>query len=127
RLSFHPATQTLHMGFREKSTRELVNIPHCPILKPELNALLQPLHAVLSGFQAVRRLGHVELVQADHGPLLVLRHLDALTTGDRHKLEQFSHKYNVSFYLAADSDSLEQVSVSFTHYRVDVITLKFRP
>ncbi|WP_168394597.1 23S rRNA (uracil(1939)-C(5))-methyltransferase RlmD [Erwinia amylovora] len=126
-LSFQPVTQTLHMGFREKSTRELVNITHCPILKPELNALLQPLHAVLSGLQAVRRLGHVELVQADNGPLLVLRHLDALTTGDRQKLEQFSHKYNVSLYLAADSDSLEQVSGSMPHYRSDDLTLTFSP
>lgn len=126
-LSFQPKSQSLQMGFREKSSSELVNISQCPILKPELNALLQPLHAVLSSLHAVRRLGHVELVQADNGPLLVLRHLDALTAEDRQKLVQFSHKYRLSLFLAAESDTLEQVSGGMPHYQSHDLTLTFSP
>nr|WP_314426018.1 23S rRNA (uracil(1939)-C(5))-methyltransferase RlmD [uncultured Erwinia sp.] len=109
-LNFQAKTQTLQMGFREKASSDLVNITQCPILKPELNALIQPLHALLSGLQAVRRLGHVELVLADNGPLLVLRHLAVLSAADRQKLEQFSHNHQLSLFLAPDSDSLEQLN-----------------
>ena len=107
-LNYQVKTQTLQMGFREQASSDLVSITQCPILKPELNALIQPLHLLLSGLQAVRRLGHVELVLADNGPLLVLRHLDALSAADRQKLEQFSHKHQLSLFLAPDSDTLEQ-------------------
>ena len=126
-LSYDVKTQTLHMGFREQASSDLVNISQCPILKPELNALIQPLHALLSGLQAVRRLGHVELVLADNGPLLVLRHLDALSLADRQKLEQFSHKHRLALFLAADSESLEQVSGDMPVCHSHKLSLTFSP
>ncbi|MEI2604018.1 23S rRNA (uracil(1939)-C(5))-methyltransferase RlmD [Erwinia aphidicola] len=126
-LNYQPKTQALQMGFREKASSELVNITQCPILKPELNALIQPLRAVLNDLQAVRRLGHVELVLADNGPLLVLRHLDPLAYSDRQKLEQFSHEHQLALYLAPDSDTLVQISGEMPHYRSHDLTLTFSP
>ena len=48
-----------------------------------------PLRVCLASLQAVRRLGHVELVLADNGPVLVLRHLDPLSAGDRQNWNSF--------------------------------------
>lgn len=126
-LNYHQRSQKLQMGFRQAASSELVAISQCPILKPELNALIQPLHRALSSLQAVRRLGHVELVLADNGPLLVLRHLDALSAADRRKLEQFSHDQQVALFLAPDSETLEQVEGEKPFYRLDGLTLTFSP
>lgn len=126
-LNFQPKSQTLQMGFRQSSSSELVNITQCPILKPELNALIVPLHQCLSSLQAVRRLGHVELVLADNGPLLVLRHLDALSASDRQKLEQFSHNHQLALFLAPDSETLEQLTGEMPFYRSEGLKLTFSP
>ncbi|WP_380183916.1 23S rRNA (uracil(1939)-C(5))-methyltransferase RlmD [Kalamiella sp. sgz302252] len=126
-LSYHTRSQTLQMGFRQAGSSELVAIARCPVLKPELDALLAPLHQVLSSLQAVKRLGHVELVLADNGPLLVLRHLDPLSAADRQKLEQFSHSQRVALFLAPDSETLEQVNGEMPFYKIDGLTLTFSP
>jgi len=126
-LNYQLKSQSLQMGFRKPASNDLVNITQCPILKPELNALIQPLHQCLSSLQAVRRLGHVELVLADNGPLLVLRHLDALNAADRKKLEQFSHNHQLALFLAPDSDTLEQVSGEMPYYQSDSMKLTFSP
>ncbi|MBM7343653.1 23S rRNA (uracil(1939)-C(5))-methyltransferase RlmD [Pantoea coffeiphila] len=126
-LNYQVKTQTLQMGFREQASSDLVSITQCPILKPELNALIQPLHLLLSGLQAVRRLGHVEMVLADNGPLLVLRHLDALSAADRQKLERFSHKHQLSLFLAPDSDTLEQLNGEMPVIHSGPLGLTFSP
>ena len=126
-LHYQPKTQTLQMGFRKAASNELVSIDQCPILRPQLEALLVPLKACLSALQAVRRLGHVELVQADNGVLLVLRHLDALSVGDRQKLEQFSHKHQLALFLAPDSERLEQVTGEQPYIMSHQLRLTFSP
>ena len=126
-LSYQPKTQQLQMGFREKASSELVNITQCPVLRPELEALIKPLHELLSGLQAVRRLGHVELVLADNGPLLVLRHLDALSAADKQKLEQFSQQHQLSLFLAADSENLEQITGEMPVCHSAALNLTFSP
>jgi 23S rRNA (uracil1939-C5)-methyltransferase len=126
-LHYQPKTQRLQMGFRKTASNELVSVDQCPILKPELEALLAPLSACLSSLQAVRRLGHIELVQADNGPVLVLRHLDALSVGDRQKLERFSHEHRLALFLAPDSEQLEQVTGEPPYYQSHQLTLTFSP
>ncbi len=66
------------MGFRQAASSELVAVEHRPVLRPELEQLLAPVRACWRAAAAgVTAAGHVELVLADNGPLLVLRHLDA--------------------------------------------------
>lgn len=126
-LNVVPDTQTLQMGFRKAGSSDLVDIRQCPILVPQLEALLAPLHHCLASLQCMRKLGHVELVLADNGPLMVLRHLAALSANDKEKLERFSHSEGVTLYLAADSDKLEQVSGEMPWYQSDGLRLTFSP
>ncbi len=80
------------MGFRQAASSDIVDVKQCPILVPHLEALLPPVRACLSGLDGVRHLGHVELVLADNGPLMVLRHPAPLSKKDREKLgRRFSH------------------------------------
>lgn len=126
-LYYQAKQQRLLMGYRQAGSHDLVNICACPILRPELEALLAPLHACLSRLQAVKRLGHVELVQADNGPLLVLRHLDPLSQADSQALRDFAQQHAVSVYLAEDAQSLTCLYGEAPVYRVAGLTLAFSP
>ena len=126
-LQWQPKQQRLQMGFRQAASNDLVELKQCPVLVPELEALLAPLYRCLSELSAARRLGHVELVLADNGPLMVLRHLDALSLGDRAKLERFSHEQQVMLYLADGSDTLQALSDREPFYRSYDLPLTFSP
>ncbi|QIC85528.1 23S rRNA (uracil(1939)-C(5))-methyltransferase RlmD [Serratia liquefaciens] len=126
-LLWQPKQQRLVMGFRQAASSDLVPVTQCPVLHPELEQLLTPLQACLSALQVARRLGHVELVLADNGPVLVLRHLDALKEDDRQALQAFARTKNVTIYLAPDSDSLEKLCGETPYYQVDGLRLDFSP
>ncbi|SFN10001.1 23S rRNA (uracil1939-C5)-methyltransferase [Izhakiella capsodis] len=126
-LQFDNRKRSLIMGFRKANSNHLVAIDSCPVLMHELDALLVPLRQCLNMLRAAPRLGHVELVLADNGPLLVLRHLDKLAQDDRDKLDRFSQEYQVAVWLAADSESLEALSGDLPWYQLDGLKLTFSP
>ncbi|WP_409307921.1 23S rRNA (uracil(1939)-C(5))-methyltransferase RlmD [Pectobacterium sp. B1J-3] len=119
--------QRLVMGYRQSGSHDLVDINVCPILRPELESLLLPLRDCLSHLQAVRRLGHVELVLADNGPLIVLRHLDPLSAADTQTLRDFAQQRHVAIYLAPDAESLVCLSGDVPTYQIAGLNLAFSP
>jgi len=126
-LQWQNKAQRLLMGFRQEASNDLVDIQQCPILAPELEALLVPLRQCLSDLHGVRRLGHVELVLADNGPLMILRHLDALQADDREKLEQFSHKHQLMLFLDTGDEKVTALSESMPFYQSHQLKLTFSP
>jgi len=126
-LNYQPKTQTLEMGFRKASASDIVNVVRCPVLAPRLEALIPSLRECLQSLEGMRHLGHVELVLADNGPLMVLRHTAPLTPADREKLERFSHSQGVALFLAPESAILEQVSGELPWYTSDALRLAFSP
>ncbi len=71
----------------------------------------------------IRHLGHVELITANNGPLMVLRHT-ARCQKDREKLERFSHS-RLALFLAPQSEILEQVTGDAPWYSVKRTTTTF--
>ncbi|QXB21548.1 23S rRNA (uracil(1939)-C(5))-methyltransferase RlmD [Lelliottia amnigena] len=126
-LSYEPKTQKLAMGFRKAASDDIVDVKQCPVLVPHLEALLPHLRNCLSDLQGVRALGHVELVLADNGPLMVLRHTAPLSAQDREKLERFSHSHELTLFLAPQSEILERVSGDAPWYLSDGLRLTFSP
>lgn len=126
-LNWQPKTQHLDMGFRKANASDIINVSRCPVLVPRLEALLAPLHACLASLKAVRHLGHVELVLADNGPLMVLRHTAPLSAADREKLERFSHSEGLALFLAPESEILECVTGESPWYNSDGLRLTFSP
>ncbi|CAD5358012.1 23S rRNA (uracil-5)-methyltransferase [Enterobacter cancerogenus] len=126
-LSYQPKTARLEMGFRKAASSDIVDIRQCPILVPRLEALLPDVHACLSTLDGVRHLGHVELVLANNGPLMVLRHTAALSKKDREKLERFSHSQDLALFLAPQSEILEQVTGEAPWYTSNGLRLTFSP
>ncbi len=126
-LSYQPKTARLEMGFRKANSSDIVDVKQCPILVPRLEALLPEVRKCLSELQGVRHLGHVELVLANSGPLMVLRHTAPLSAKDREKLECFSHSHELDLYLAPQSEILEQLSGETPWYDSDGLRLTFSP
>ena len=126
-LNYLPKTARLEMGFRKANASEIVDIKQCPILVPRLEALLPEVRACLSELQGVRHLGHVELVLANGGPMMILRHTAPLSARDREKLERFSHSHDLALYLAPQSDILEHVTGEAPWYDSDGLRLSFSP
>ncbi|WP_413727127.1 23S rRNA (uracil(1939)-C(5))-methyltransferase RlmD [Sodalis sp. RH19] len=126
-LEYRQKSRSLAMGYRQAKSSDVVDITHCPILIPGLEQLLAPLKAALAQLKAAKRLGHVELVMADNGPLVVLRHLDVLDDGDRRRLLDFAARHQVMMWLAADSESLECLHGEPPIYHIDDLRLQFSP
>ena len=126
-LNYQPKTQQFQMGFRKAASNEIVDVRQCPILVPQLEALLPDLRACLGSLQGIRHLGHVELVQAGSGTLMILRHTAPLSAQDNEKLERFSHSKGLSLYLAPQSEILETVSGQTPWYESNGLRLNFSP
>lgn len=126
-LSWQQKAQRLEMGFRKAGDSDIVNVTQCPVLVPRLEALLTPLRDCLAELSGARQLGHVELVDADNGPLMVLRHTAPLNAADRAKLERFSHSHHLALYLAPQSDIVEQITGQTPCYASDGLPLHFSP
>ncbi|MBW5934740.1 23S rRNA (uracil(1939)-C(5))-methyltransferase RlmD [Klebsiella michiganensis] len=126
-LNYQPKSQQLQMGFRKANASEIVDVVQCPVLVPTLGALLPAVSECLSELKSVRQLGHVELVQADNGPLMVLRHTAALPAADKEKLERFSQSHGLSLYLAPQSEILEHIRGEAPWYTSDGLRLVFSP
>ncbi|EML9723819.1 23S rRNA (uracil(1939)-C(5))-methyltransferase RlmD [Klebsiella aerogenes] len=126
-LNYQPKTQQLQMGFRKANSSEIIDVVQCPVLVPQLEALLPAVRECLTSLQSQRQLGHVELVQADNGPLMVLRHTAALTAADIEKLERFSQTHGLSLYLAPQSEILEHIRGDEPWYTSDGLRLVFSP
>ncbi|MGG7736354.1 23S rRNA (uracil(1939)-C(5))-methyltransferase RlmD [Klebsiella aerogenes] len=126
-LNYQPKTQQLQMGFRKANSSEIIDVVQCPVLVPQLETLLPAVRECLTSLQSQRQLGHVELVQADNGPLMVLRHTAALTAADKEKLERFSQTHGLSLYLAPQSEILEHIRGDEPWYTSDGLRLVFSP
>lgn len=126
-LNYQPKSQQLQMGFRKANASEIVDVVQCPVLVHTLGALLPAVRECLSELKSVRQLGHVELVQADNGPLMVLRHTAALPAADKEKLERFSQSHGLSLYLAPQSEILEHIRGEAPWYTSDGLRLVFSP
>lgn len=119
----------LVMGFRQERSNDLVMIKKCPILKPQLNDLLSPLWTCLKNLTSVRDLGHVEMVLADNGPLVILRHLSPLSERDKQSLRDFSQTHQVTMYLAGDNSEIARLTSieKEPFYQIEGLNLRFAP
>ncbi|MDU5715117.1 MAG: 23S rRNA (uracil(1939)-C(5))-methyltransferase RlmD [Citrobacter freundii] len=108
-LNYRPKEHKLQMGFRKSGSSDIIDVKQCPVLVPQLEALLPHLRACLESLQGLRHLGHVELV------------------ADKEKLECFSHSQGLSLFLAPQSEILESISEESPWYDSNGLRLTFSP
>lgn len=87
------------IGFREEGNSHLTAIDLCPVLEPQLSALIQPLHTAISALVNKSVITQLELISSDQGPVVVLRHLKPLNAADQALLAQMAQVQACNLYL----------------------------
>lgn len=88
----------LEVGYRQRSSSDLVEVQECPVLVPALEALVQDLVPLLKSLDGRAGLGHVELI-GDAAPVLLVRHMQALSEADLQALKVLADQHGGSCWL----------------------------
>ncbi|MGJ8513357.1 23S rRNA (uracil(1939)-C(5))-methyltransferase RlmD [Carnimonas bestiolae] len=93
----------VRFGFRRANSERLFDISECPVLEPELNALLEPLKRQLEQLAAPRLVGHVELL---HSATTTLRvHQLKAHADDQARWQRFAEDQQISLEFSARQGS----------------------
>ena len=87
------------VGFHERKNRYVADMQVCPVLPPQVSAMLLPLRALLGGMQARSTCPQIELAGGDRTTALVLRHLEPLSPSDLQALRDFALQHGVEWWL----------------------------
>lgn len=87
------------VGFRERSTNFIADVKRCEVLRPPVDALVEPLSLLLTALSVRNRVPQIEVAAADNAVALVVRVLEELTAGDRELLLQFAREHGVQIYI----------------------------
>lgn len=94
----------LVMGFRARTSNELIAIQHCAVLQPALQPLLPALQAFLPTLQGKANIGHIELIAADNGNHVLVRFLQPLSSNDQHHWQTWATAHSVALWQQHDDE-----------------------
>ncbi len=86
------------IGFRQKNSKSLTPIEHCPVLVPALARLVPQLHALVNSLLQARTVSHIELAAGDDQEAMVIRHLEPLVAQDIETLKRFAETQTVEIF-----------------------------
>ena len=90
---------TVLVGFHEKRSSFIVDMPSCEILPRKISDMLLPLRELVMNLSIRERMPQVELAMGDHVDVLVLRIMDPLNEADEALVRAFADQYEVQFWL----------------------------
>jgi 23S rRNA (uracil1939-C5)-methyltransferase len=128
RFVFERRGAALRLGFRERSGHRAIALSACPVLVPELAALLGPLRALLARLDLARPGGEVEVTLSATGLDLQIMAADPPGLGDRERLAAFAEGHDLARMAWAPGPEIEAEpivqrrapSVMFREVRVDL-------
>ena len=121
------------VGFHEKRSSYVAVMDACPVLPPIVSTLIPHLKTLVSGMSTPDRLPQIEVACGDSQVVLVLRHLEPLTDGDRQRLRDFADRHGIVWYLQAKGPDTAQLfhpaDAAPLAYRLDEfdVNLRFAP
>ncbi|NRD74885.1 23S rRNA (uracil(1939)-C(5))-methyltransferase RlmD [Shewanella sp. VB17] len=93
---YNQETKKITLGFRAKSSKEVISITDCPVLATALTVLISPLSKVLNQLSGRKALGHVELIDVDNGQFVVVRMTKSLSDNDNERLSLFAKQHGIN-------------------------------
>lgn len=126
-LMFDIKTQKLQFGFRQKSSKNIANVTNCPVLEPQLNALLPGIKSLLDEMEQPRKLGHVEVVFDGMNKAMLLRHIAPLTSKEHQLLVEFAEQNDLTLYLSPNQGELHCVVGESLAYQETGSQIAFLP
>ena len=120
------------VGFRERAPNRIADMTDCEVLAEPLGRLVMPLRELVGALQARARIPQVEVAAGENGAVLVIRHLDPLSTVDAEAIEAFAVRHGIGIRFqpgGADSARPFAGSPSDLHYSLDggAVRLSFSP
>ncbi|HGY1050745.1 MULTISPECIES: 23S rRNA (uracil(1939)-C(5))-methyltransferase RlmD [Aeromonas] len=127
-IKFDKNGRCTRVGFRRRQSNDLVEIEGCPVLAEPLSALIVPLRECLNRLKSQRELGHAELIQAEQGIMMLLRHTGRPNEADCALLVAFAKSQGIDLYLQAADERIEPLHQVFQpSYSLDGLSLAFAP
>jgi len=80
------------LGFRQKSSNQLIAIKQCPVLVEPLSRIFSPLSQLLTKLSGNNAIGHIEVIATDD-ITLVVRQLEKLTEQDKQHWQSFAGEF----------------------------------
>ena len=125
KLSIALQKNQLVMGFRQANSDTIIPLHQCEVLEAELAKLLPELQHLLASWHSPKKLGHIELVRADNGVALLIRHLGELHPQDKARLLQFAEQHTLLLFVMLNKTEIEQWRGETPYYQIDDLTLRF--
>lgn len=90
-VRYYEKSSSLRLGFREKNNPSwIMNIEHCVVLHPKVEAHLEELRHLIASFDEIRMIAQIEVAAGDDEVALIFRHLSPLSVLDEAKLIAFA-------------------------------------
>lgn len=118
------------VGFRERASPYVTDCQRCDVLDPRIGERLPALRELIAALSIPDRIPQLELALTDARAVIVIRHLAALTPGDRDTLASFAALHDIEFYLQSGGhDSIEPLlgAARALEYRIDDLVFAFEP
>jgi len=124
------------IGFRQKSTNQLVAIKYCPVLMQSASDIFVPLKKVIDQLTVKKSIGHIEVICADvegetankkDRVTLIIRQLRSLSKHDEaiwHKAAA-QYQWQLIFDERSDEGELAIRETSFSYPLIDNIVINF--
>ncbi|WP_448216846.1 23S rRNA (uracil(1939)-C(5))-methyltransferase RlmD [Endozoicomonas sp. 2B-B] len=120
----------LSLGFREKSSKQIVDVRECPVLAEPLQSLPALLRECLPELNQREAISHAELLLADSGRAILLRHTRGLPPEDLNRLEAMAREQQLHLYLMGDEKLTRclssPVADPWLYYRIPEMDLRFQ-
>jgi 23S rRNA (uracil1939-C5)-methyltransferase len=82
------------VGFHERKSRYVADMQTCEILPPHVSRLLMPLRELIGRMEHRDRLPQIEVAVGTQITVMVLRHLEVLSEGDKDLLRAFAKEHS---------------------------------
>ncbi|MBM3369038.1 MAG: 23S rRNA (uracil(1939)-C(5))-methyltransferase RlmD [Betaproteobacteria bacterium] len=87
------------VGFRERRSTFVADTQSCAVLPPGISALIVPLRGLVASLSVRERLPQIEVAAGEGSTVLLLRHLEPLSTEDEALVRAFADRHRVNIWL----------------------------
>lgn len=118
-IHYNKQDKTLTIGLRRRRSNHLVAIQQCMVAEPRLNHMLNQLHTWLHQWHNKAKLGHIELVAADNGVAMLLRHLGKIQEKDKTQLLQFAAQHQLQLFVCEQHNQFQHWAGETPYYQLE--------
>lgn len=128
-----PSKGGVLIGFHQKRSSYIADMQACPVLPPQISALVPELHVLIAALSIADRVPQIEIAVSDTATAFVFRHLLPFSGKDRQALAAFAERHHIQVWAqpggpdtAAPLHPVNGPGLAYTLPEFDV-TMDFRP